>query len=205
MSDNRIHRTRLHQSKVKTDRRILRSRDRLGDALIELIQEKPFESITVQAVLDRAKVSRSTFYTHYSDKKDLFLSDVDEFLDAMSTVLLRRQEKSQRIVPLREFFAHVAEARHLYDVLNGSELIHDFLALARTHFARGIKQRLSELCPERQAAKEAYDAIAFTQAGAMLSLLKWWIDNGMKKSPEEMDDLFHKMFWAGLKSSDNLI
>src|SRR5882724_5991240 len=59
----------------KIDRRVVRTRDILGDALVALMQEKPFESITVQHVLDRAGVSRSTFYEHYEDKNDLFLSD----------------------------------------------------------------------------------------------------------------------------------
>ena len=54
---------------AKTDRRILRTRDTLGDALVELMHEKPFEEITVQEILDRAGVGRSTFYTHYPDKR----------------------------------------------------------------------------------------------------------------------------------------
>ena len=61
---------------VKIDRRIRRTRDTLGDALVELIREKPFDSITVQEILDRAGVGRSTFYTHYSDKQDLFLGEI---------------------------------------------------------------------------------------------------------------------------------
>jgi AcrR family transcriptional regulator len=57
----------LAGSKKKTDARVRRTRDALGDALIALMQEKPFDTITVQDVLDRAHVSRSTFYSHYSD------------------------------------------------------------------------------------------------------------------------------------------
>jgi len=46
-----------------------------------LMHEKNFDDITVQNVLDRAGVGRSTFYVHYRDKEDLFLSDVEDFLD----------------------------------------------------------------------------------------------------------------------------
>src|SRR5580700_5991169 len=59
----------------KTDRRVRRTRDALGDALMKLMHEKPFRDIKVQHVLDRAGVGRSTFYTHFRDKDDLFLSD----------------------------------------------------------------------------------------------------------------------------------
>jgi len=67
--------TRPPGSAPKTDRRVLRTRNTLGDALVSLIHKKNFDEITVQEVLDHAGVGRSTFYAHYSDKDDLFLSD----------------------------------------------------------------------------------------------------------------------------------
>jgi len=79
----------LKKAAAKVDRRIRRTRDTLGDALIALMQEKSFEEITVQEVLDRAGVGRSTFYAHYRDKEDLFLSDVEDFMEMMSTLLTR--------------------------------------------------------------------------------------------------------------------
>src|SRR5256885_10811660 len=69
----------------KEDQRVRRTRDRLGDAIMALLVEKPFDDITVQDVLDRAEVSRSTFYTHFRDKNDLFLSDAEEFFERMAT------------------------------------------------------------------------------------------------------------------------
>lgn len=67
--------------KAKTDLRILKTRNALGDALVTLMQEKKFEEIKLQDVLDLAEVGRSTFYVHYRDKDDLFLSDVEDFLN----------------------------------------------------------------------------------------------------------------------------
>src|ERR1043166_1461864 len=101
----------------KGDQRVRRTRDRLGDALVELLVQKPFDDITVQDVLDGAGVSRSTFYTHYRDKNDLFLSDVDEFFESMATALSRFGDKSERVAPVQEMFAHIAEARPFYDAL----------------------------------------------------------------------------------------
>jgi AcrR family transcriptional regulator len=106
--------------KQKIDQRVRRTRDRLGDALLKLLLEKPYETITVQDVLHRAKVSRSTFYVHYRNKEDLFLSDVDEFLEGMATMLLRRKESSNRIAPVRELFAHIADTRQFYAVMVAS-------------------------------------------------------------------------------------
>ena len=99
MSENEpVH---LAPEKKKTDARVRRTRDALGDALITLMQEKAWETITVQDILDRAHVSRSTFYTHYSDKDDLFMSDAEEFFEHLATALSTRGDKSDRVFPVQ--------------------------------------------------------------------------------------------------------
>src|SRR5262245_35421101 len=98
------------KNEPRLDRRVRRTRDLLGSALVQLIQEKAFDAITVQEVLERAGVSRSTFYAHFSDKDDLLLSDADEFFASMAGRLGRCAERSERLAPVHEFFAHVAEA-----------------------------------------------------------------------------------------------
>jgi len=116
-------------STPKIDRRARRTRDALGDALLTLMQEKPFETITVQQVLDRSGIGRSTFYAHYRDKTDLFLSDLEDFLEPMSTLLLRHRETSNRVAPVRELFAHVAEMRQLHTALIAADKLRDFLEM----------------------------------------------------------------------------
>jgi AcrR family transcriptional regulator len=181
----------------KIDRRVLQTRDALGDALIQLMQEKPFETIIVQQVLDRAGVGRSTFYTHYLDKDDLFMSEVEEFWQGMSTLLSRRGEVSDRVAPVTELFAHVTEAKEFYAALMSSGKIHDVLELGRGQFARGIEQRFVELPRATGIAAEQRPALAHAVAGALLSLLSWWVDRGMRTSPAKMDDIFHQMVWSG--------
>src|ERR1044071_10392792 len=115
MSNNeRLH---LAVSKKKTDARIRRTRDALGDALVALMQEKPFETITVQDVLDRAHVSRSTFYSHYSDKDDLLMSDAEEFFESISMSLSAHGDRSDRVFPVQEFFTHLADVQPFYKAL----------------------------------------------------------------------------------------
>src|SRR5947208_10812703 len=110
----------VSESRKKEDVRVRRSRDRLGDALVALLVDKPFDDITVQDVLDRAEVSRSTFYKHFRDKNDLFLSDAEEFFEMMATSLSRLANKSDRVAPVRELFAHIREVRPFYNALIAS-------------------------------------------------------------------------------------
>jgi AcrR family transcriptional regulator len=183
----------------KTDRRVRRTRDALGDALVQLMHEHPFDKIKVQHVLDRAGVGRSTFYTHFRDKDDLFVSDVDEFFEGMSTLLSRRREVSYRVAPVREMFAHLAEMRKFYDALVASGKIHDLMQLAQGHFARGIERRLSELPRSRAINAKQRPAIATALAGSLLSLMTWWITRATRESPQQMDDAYHRLVWTGLK------
>ena len=192
-----IHDLHLAASK-KTDARVRRTRDALGDALIALMQEKSFETITVQDVLDRAHVSRSTFYSHYSDKDDLLMSDAEEFFESLAMALSVRGDKSDRVFPVEEFFAHLVDAQQFFKALMKSGKFYDNMELARGHFARGIERRLSELPGGQAIPAGQLPAIAFTHAGALLSLLTWWIDRGMREPPAEMDELFHRMVWQGV-------
>ncbi len=182
----------------KLDARVRRTRDRLGDALITLMQEKSFDDITVQEVLDRAEVSRSTFYTHYSDKDDLFMSDAEEFFEAISTALSVHGDRSDRVAPVMEFFQHVAENRKFVKALAAADMLDANLELARGYFARGIERRLRELPRGRLIPANERPALAFAHAGALLSLLRWWLDREMPESAEKMDELFHRTVWSGV-------
>jgi AcrR family transcriptional regulator len=174
----------------KMDRRVRRTRDALGDALVDLMHEKPFSAIRVQHVLDRAKVGRSTFYTHYRDKDDLFLSDAEDFFEGMASLLSRRGEDSNRIAPVREFFAHVAEWKEFHAALVASGKVRDVMKLGHGYFPRAIEQRLADLKP---LPTNSLSRTAVADALALLSLLSWWIDRGMPTSPREMDDIYHRM------------
>ena len=196
MSENdRLH---LAALKKREDARVRRTRDALGDALVALMQEKPFDTITVQDVLDRAKVGRSTFYSHYSDKDDLLMSDAEEFFESVAMLLSVRGDTSDRVFPVREFFGHIIEAKQFVDALMSAGKFNDNMELARGLFARGIERRLAELPKGQGIPVNERPAIAFAHAGALLSLLTWWIDRGMKQPPAEMDELFHRLVWKGV-------
>ncbi len=193
-----IEHLHLAASEKKEDARVKRTRDALGDALVALMQEKPFDTITVQDVLDRAHVSRSTFYTHYSDKDDLLMSDAEDFFEALSMALSQHGDKSDRVFPVQEFFAHLSDVQPFYKALVKSGKFQENMELARGHFARGIERRLTELPRARALPANELQALAFTHAGALLSLLTWWLDHGMRETPAEMDQLFHRMVWNGV-------
>ena len=182
---------------AKVDRRVRRTRDTLGDALIELMQEKTFDEITVQEVLDRAGVGRSTFYAHYRDKDDLFLSDVEDFFGMMSTLLTRSGASVDRVAPVAELLTHISDVREFYAATVASGKVQDVLELGQGFFARSIEERLMLANVEMEPIQ--LKAHSHALAGALFALLNWWIDHGMAEKPQAMDALFHRMVWSGLK------
>jgi AcrR family transcriptional regulator len=163
-----------------------------------LFQEKPFDAITVQELLDRAGVARSTFYTYFRDKNDLFVTDMDEFLERMAMGLVGRADAGDRVAPVRELLSHVAEMRKLYVAFVASGRIHEFLDLTRAHFTRGIATRLGELPRGASLMPQQRAALAHAFGGALVSLLAWWIDGGCVMTPAAMDELFHTMVWSAV-------
>jgi AcrR family transcriptional regulator len=188
-----------HKAPRKPDARVQRTRDQLGTALIQLIVEKPINDVTVQDVLDRAGVGRSTFYLHFRDKDDLLVSQLEMFLEFMSTSLSVRKDKSNRVAPVAEMFQHIGNQNKLYRVLSDSSHLKDFFDLAEGYFARGIERRLKESGRFAKLPPRELAARASALSGSLLSLLRWWLDRGEKESPKEMDEMFHRMVWTGLQ------
>jgi AcrR family transcriptional regulator len=185
----------------KTDARVQRTRAQLGNALLDLIIEKPINDVTVQDVLDRSGVGRSTFYLHYRDKDDLLLSQLEMFCEMMSNALSVRKDKSQRVVPVAELFEHIGNQNKLYRVLSDSGHLKDFFDLAEGYFARGIERRLVESGRLNHVPGRELAARAASLSGSLLSLLRWWLDRGEKETPQQMDKLFHQQVWKGLSNS----
>ncbi|MFP7296456.1 TetR/AcrR family transcriptional regulator [Neobacillus niacini] len=67
----------------KVDRRILRTRQMLKDALISLITEKEFTAISITDIINRSDLNRSTFYAHFRDKDDLLSCIIDELIEGL--------------------------------------------------------------------------------------------------------------------------
>jgi hypothetical protein len=99
------------------------------------------------------------------------------------------------VFPLKEFFSHIAEARQFVNALSSSGKMQGEHGAGRGHFARGIERRLSEIPRGQSIPESERPAVAFAHAGALLSLMTWWIDRGMLQSAAGNDNLFHRIVW----------
>lgn len=168
-----------------SDRRVLRTQDTLRRALVELILERGFESITVSDITERANVGRSTFYAHYADKDDLLQGSLEMLRGMLEARIAAAKAEQRRNVHPALFFSlpmleHAAEQRALFMAMLGrkggqllQELIHDIWAdLVRKHW--------------EEADELAVQAIA----GGFGSVVHWWMTRAPELSPADVDTRF---------------
>ncbi len=101
---------RVVQSKV--DLKVVKTRANIKNTFIELLFEKEFNKITIQNILDKALINRSTFYKHYSDKYELAEQLIDEIVET-ATSFINERFSDKKEVDLFSIICKIYE--HLYD------------------------------------------------------------------------------------------
>jgi len=178
----------------KQDRRSQRTRHLLGEALVGLIREKDYNSITVSDIIERANIGRSTFYAHYRDKDALFVGELDRVIEALSQQIPSQEESP--FFPSLGLFHHVGEEYELYKAL----LWGSGIDLLIKHLQRSLTNRIEQGLQKNERDTDIpIPILASFIAGSFLTLLKWWLENKMIYSPEEMDQMFKKLTMAGIE------
>lgn len=184
-----------------SDRRVERTDRLLREALRALIQEKRFEEITVQDVIDRADVGRSTFYAHYRCKEDLFRKDVERFLGFLDRHVTWGGGPNERILPVRELFDHVRDFRAFCRGLSASGKMEAMQRVMVSHLAPRLEKELARRMPSSSRRTVPASILANHVAGAAITMLDWWLRQGMPQSPQRMDEIFHSLVMPAVMSA----
>ena len=176
-----------------TDRRIRRTRKLLGDALVELMLEMAYDKITIQDIIDRANVGRSTFYAHYRNKEDLLVSDFEHVLGLLSGHL----DHEGGAVSVVGLFRHVQDHHYLYRALARGRGIEMLFEKGQFYLSERIEEHLSIQASREHPPSVPLPLLANFLAGTILMLVKWWLDNNMPYSPERMDEIYTQLILPG--------
>ncbi len=182
------------------DRRVQRTQKSLRDALIELILEKHYDTISVQDIIERANVGRSTFYLHFRDKEDLFRGDWQRMLEYFIGQITPENLQAGRIFPIRELFEHLKDFHHLYRALVKSGKIDRLFGYGQKYLAQRIEIRINSVLNLHEQTTIPIPIMANYLASEIFAQLKWWLDNDMPYPPERMDEIFHQLIMSGVKS-----
>jgi AcrR family transcriptional regulator len=188
------------------DRRVQRTQQLLREALFALIQEKGFEKLSVQDLIDRANVGRATFYAHFDNKEDLLLSG----FDGLRSSLRKRQHEafsSQGSADERLFaysydlLSHVNEYRHLFRAMAGKRSGAAVQNVLHKLTVDLVRDDLKAMADRIDGPRSVSDAVVEFIAGGLFGLLMWWLGGKAKVSVDELNALFRRFAIPAAKAA----
>jgi AcrR family transcriptional regulator len=166
------------------DRRTRRSRQRLHEALVALTLERGWDRVTVQAVCDRARVGRSTFYLHFADKEDALVGGLEHVRDD-----LRKRPREMAFGFVRGLMDHADESRRLFRAVIGKR---SGLAVQRRFREIVLELVVDELCAQGVRRTELATSSRFL-TGALVELLFAWVETREAAPALEVERAFVRL------------
>ncbi|WP_308465263.1 TetR/AcrR family transcriptional regulator [Rathayibacter soli] len=190
---------------VEQDRRVRRTRKALHETFISLVLEKGYDQLTVQDILDRADIGRSTFYAHYRDKEALLTACFDgvreqltsEF-DALTTAGLPIEVYR----PAELIFDHAYRNQRIYRAIcgrNGGGIVLRYLhtLIVDVLLEHLRRQANASVSGDRVADSTPDEVAAEFYAAATVGLLAWWIDQDFARDPRSLATDFRRLAGRG--------
>jgi AcrR family transcriptional regulator len=177
--------------KKRPDRRTRRTQSNLTHAMVDLVAQRSFDDFTVQELIDRADVGRSTFYSHFRGKEDLFRTSWEGFIRLLADKIDWQKAGKNSFMPVTFLFDHLKDVQPFYRGLVRSGKTD---ALFRT----GIDQLSEKIAAALQARAKGLITIPIPilsnyLASELFMLLQWWLDERMPYPPQRMDEIYHRL------------
>ncbi len=172
---------------TRTDRRVLRSKLALKQALLKLMSEKSFSSISITEIVELANYNRGTFYTHYEQKEALLEEVINELIEELIAAfrepydhveLFHVNELTANSVTL---FEHIYSRKEEYTVLFRS----DALPMVKDQMFNSVKRILNEDL-EYAYGEINPELLQAYSTHALMGLVFHWIEGGFKYEPPYM-------------------
>ena len=218
-------------SQNSSDLRVRRTQKLLREALITLIEERSFDTITVGEIAERAMVSRAAFYRHYQDKYDLvekifeeMVAEVMHELDPLRRSVINRlggqpsadpwgelfeqaPEAQATPEPWVKMFDHFAQYERLYRALLGKKGSSWFVTRMRTFIAEMLSARLQELVGainNQHVASKRVFANGFVPdliGAQLIEAIIWWLEQERPYSSRQVATYSYHLMRATLREA----
>ena len=180
------------------DRRVLRTRTALFDALVRLIRRKDYDLVTVEDILAEADVGRATFYAHFTSKDDLLRRS----LDRLRQLLLAAQDPElpapfaldSSWSPSRTLFEHMAEFADVQAALAGGR----GATILRSAIQEVLAGVLRETMPPGPVGGLPRELAILHVVATADTVFRWWLEHRRDLTSEDADALFRRLAFRGL-------
>lgn len=174
------------------DLRIERTYRSLSQAFVEMLEEGPYDDITVAALCERAMIRRTTFYKHFADKGEFFMfflkSMRDEFERRVGAIEKRTNRERNKLM-LKELLRFLREHERLAaNAISSPNSALLFDALCEVIYNDNLLTLKDELASGR-VQKEGFDAetkAAFVSGGILRMVRSWWAQGRPEGGEERM-------------------
>lgn len=182
------------------DRRVRKTRRQLRECLISLLKEKKVQDITVRELTDMADLNRGTFYLHYKDVFDLLEKTEAELQDEFNQLVLKHDAvdlKQRPAVIFNEIYSLVYENANLIEILLGEN--------GDLNFVNRLKKLIREKCLKdwmevfRTGNPAIFDAFFSYIASGCVGLVQYWLQTGLKETPQQMAKLTEQIITQGIE------
>ncbi len=180
------------------DRRIQKTKTSIMSAFETLLTEKRYEQISVQDIIDRANVGRSTFYAHFETKDDLLKSTCQELFEHIFTehpVSESSHDYSGKAntpdIMLTHILYHLKDDQRRYRRIFSCESADLFWKYFQSQFRILMdKNGAEKLAAEKKVPEDYY---VNYYCSVYIESVKWWFQNGLKITPEELASCFKRV------------
>jgi AcrR family transcriptional regulator len=179
---------------LKVDPRVRRTRRLLRDALVSLMLEKDFASITIKEITERAEVAYITFFRHFESIDQLLLEVLEEGLAELLgyiETLAKQSEASALETEGRLIFEYIEQKADLFRILFKSQSV----TRVRKKVIQNIAAIFKKSClPLARAGNPTVTTILSNHiATSLLALIEWWLDNHRKPAPAQMGKVYKSL------------
>ena len=163
------------------DRRITKTRKAIYQAFLHLLNQKDYEAITVQEIIDLADVGRSTFYSHYESKELL----LDELCQKLFHHLF---ERAEHLSP-QDYLAHIFQ-----HFKKNQDHVTSLLLSKNDYFIRQLRKELEHDVYPMVADEliQSYPTFLTPISNTLvvshfIETLSWWLKKGKSYSEQRSD------------------
>ena len=178
-----------------TDLRIIRTKEFIREALVQLIEEKGFEAITVKDITTKARINRGTFYAHYQDKYDLMSKCQEEIMNDLANIVKQKFSNAapdSKVPPTTPFdiavtlFNYLDQNRAFMRAVSGPRGDLSFQTKMKDFMRETlfVRKELPLIKQENLLVPSEY-LIAYL-ASAHLGVIQQWLYGNGIETPEEM-------------------
>jgi AcrR family transcriptional regulator len=171
------------KNEIILDRRVRKTKKALTEALMSLMVEKGYEKVTIQHIIEKADVGRSTFYIHYENKEQLLL---DGHNNLNVAIFSETVDANGNEITFESLFEHIAAQQLLAKAMLGKKDGEMMLEFFKHTIAYHIKKRFGKYFGKEVDEQKSLVFLSDASASAVVSLIISWIEDEMSFSVQEM-------------------